>query len=32
MQVGEIAAVVQPTQFLQAVIVDPARHIVERVS
>jgi hypothetical protein len=28
---AEIAAVVQPTQLLQAVVVDPARHVVERI-
>jgi hypothetical protein len=31
-RLGQIASVVQPPQFLQAVIVDPARHVVECVS
>src|SRR5215470_6041257 len=29
---GEIAAIVKPAQFLQAVVVDAARHVVERVA
>jgi hypothetical protein len=29
---GQIAPIIEPAQFLQAVIVDPARDIVERVS
>src|SRR6202048_5343906 len=28
---GEIAAIVKPTQLLQAIIVDPARHVIEGV-
>ena len=31
-RLGEIAPVVEPPQFLQTVIVDPARHVVEGVS
>src|SRR6516165_4936286 len=28
---AEIAPVVKPAQFLQAVVIDPARHVIERV-
>ena len=28
-RLGKIAAVIQPAQLLQAVVVDPARHVVE---
>src|SRR2546423_15260512 len=31
-RLGKIAPVIQPAQLLQTVIVDPARHIVERVA
>src|SRR5215831_12179470 len=31
-RLGEIAPVIEPTQFLQAVIVDATRHVVERIS
>src|SRR5882762_5908962 len=30
-RLGEIAAIVKPTQLLQAIIVDPARHVIEGV-
>ena len=30
-RLGEIAPIIKPAQFLQAVIVDAARHIVERI-